>query len=174
MLEQIERVRRVIDDYQRLANVEPRQTRASINDVVRRVLALQSFAAVPGISVRSVLDEDLPECDIDRELIETLLENVLRNAFEAMPEGGTVTVRTELASDDGALLVTVEDTGRGMDVRELERATDEFFTTKPTGTGLGLNYAARVAAAHGGSLELGSAVGAGTSVRLRLPHGIRS
>jgi signal transduction histidine kinase len=58
-----------------------------------------------------------------------------------------------------------------MDPRELSRATDEFFTTKATGTGLGLNFAARVARAHGGTLSLTSNVNRGTTVRLRIPLG---
>lgn len=174
MLDQVERLRLVIDDYQRLANVDPRPARGSVNEIVRRVLALQRFAAVPGVSVQSVLSEELPDCNLDGELVGTVLENVLCNAFEAMPAGGTVTVRTEHAPDDEMVLVIVEDTGRGMDARALERATDEFFSTKPAGTGLGLNFAARVAAAHGGTLELSSAIGTGTCVRLRLPHGIRA
>jgi signal transduction histidine kinase len=86
-----------------------------------------------------------------------------------MPNGGTVTVRTQSVVDADAVLVTIEDQGQGMDARELERAADEFFTTKSGGTGLGLYFAARVARVHGGRLNLTSNVGKGTTVGLWLP-----
>ena len=72
---------------------------------------------------------------------------------------------------DGKSLVSlsVTDEGQGMDARILERATDQFFTTKPTGSGLGLNFVERVARAHQGRLELSSQVGRGTTVRLWMP-----
>jgi signal transduction histidine kinase len=170
MLGQVARLQNVIDNYQRIAKVEPVLARGSLNDVVRDVLGLQRFAVVSGVNLKTELSEELPECDMDRELIATTLENILRNAYEAMPSGGTVTVRTERGGVD-SLLLSVQDEGQGMDPRELSRATDEFFTTKATGTGLGLNFAARVARAHGGTLSLTSNVNRGTTVRLRIPLG---
>jgi signal transduction histidine kinase len=170
MLGQVARLQNVIDNYQRIAKVEPVLARGSLNDVVRDVLGLQRFAVVSGVNLKTELSEELPECDMDRELIATTLENILRNACEAMPSGGTVTVRTERGGVD-SLLLSVQDEGQGMDPRELSRATDEFFTTKATGTGLGLNFAARVARAHGGTLSLTSNVNRGTTVRLRIPLG---
>jgi two-component system sensor histidine kinase HydH len=84
-----------------------------------------------------------------------------------MPEGGLVTVRT--TASDGALLLSVEDEGAGMDARTRERAFDDFFTTKATGSGLGLPFVRRVAEAHGGSASLAARSGRGTVVTLRLP-----
>jgi len=169
LLEQVDRVQRVVDEYQRIARVEPVCSRAPVNDIVRGVLGLQSFATAPRVQLQVELGESLPECLLDPELIGTALENILRNAYEAMPQGGTVTVRTESAPDADAVLVTIEDQGQGMDARELERAADEFFTTKAGGTGLGLYFVARVAKVHGGRLNLTSTVGKGTTVGLWLP-----
>lgn len=143
MLEQVSRMQHVIDDYRRIGQVEPVLARTSLNDVVRGVVSLQRFAVVPGVTLLSALDGALPDCVLDRELIEGALENVLRNAYEAMPEGGTVTVRTEVSPEASAVAVVVEDQGHGMNARDLERATDEFFTTKASGSGLGLNFASR-------------------------------
>ncbi|HEX6766525.1 MAG TPA: ATP-binding protein, partial [Polyangiaceae bacterium] len=107
---------------------------------------------------------------MDKDLVATTLENVLRNAYEAMPSGGIVTVRTErVAGGSGGVAVSVEDEGEGMDARTLDRASDELFTTKATGSGLGLSFAERVAQAHGGTLKLTSRAGKGTVVRLSLP-----
>jgi signal transduction histidine kinase len=67
------------------------------------------------------------------------------------------------------VLLSVVDEGQGMDARILEHATDQFFTTKATGSGLGLNFVERVARAHHGSLDLTSELGRGTTVRLWMP-----
>jgi two-component system sensor histidine kinase HydH len=67
----------------------------------------------------------------------------------------------------------MEDTGEGMDARTRERAFDDFFTTKATGSGLGLAFVRRVVEAHGGEVSLTSREGHGTVVRLRLPSGVR-
>jgi signal transduction histidine kinase len=174
MLEQVERVQAAIDKYLNLTKVEPAAKRSSVNEVVRSVLALHQLAPTPGVDVRVTLDERIPDSQIDRDLIAAALENLLRNACQAMPAGGTVNVRTEASTDDQGtecVVVSVEDSGRGMDPRELERATEALFTTKPGGSGLGLSFAERVATAHGGRLDLTSSIGKGTAVRLSLPVG---
>ena len=176
MLEQVERVNAVVEDYQRLAQLNPLLSLKSVTDVVSQVLELQRFGAQSNVQLRAELAPDLPNCEIDSTLIATALEHVLRNAYEAMPEGGAVTVRLERAElgVDGVVL-SVQDQGLGMDPRELSRASEEFFTTKRTGTGLGLNFVDRVAQAHGGALEISSVIRRGTLVRLRIPRrrGIR-
>jgi signal transduction histidine kinase len=172
MLEQVERTSRVLDAYQRIANVQPMKVVTSLNDLVERVLELQRFASTPDITVRARLALGLPVCELDPELLQTTLENLLRNAFDAMPKGGAITVETcALAGNGGTpgVSLSVIDQGQGMDARVLERATDQFFTTKAAGSGLGLNFAERVARAHQGRLELSSEVGRGTIVRLWLP-----
>ena len=170
MAEQVARLERVVADYQRMAKVEPVLASGSLNDVVREVIGMQRFAVVPGVTLRADLAADLPRTSMDKDLVATTLENVLRNAYEAMPNGGTVTVRTERVNGgSGGVAVSIEDEGEGMDARVLDRASEEFFTTKATGTGLGLSFAERVAHAHGGTLSLASRSGRGTVVRLSLP-----
>ncbi|HEX6277209.1 MAG TPA: ATP-binding protein [Polyangiaceae bacterium] len=170
MAEQVARLERVVADYQRMAKVEPLLAPVSLNELVREVLGMQRFAVVPSVTLRAELAAALPPASVDRDLVATTLENVLRNAYEAMPDGGTVVVRTELVADgSGRIALSVEDEGRGMDARVLARASEEFFTTKATGSGLGLSFAERVAQAHGGTLSLTSRAGKGTVVRLSLP-----
>jgi signal transduction histidine kinase len=172
MLEQVERTSRVVDGYQRLASVQPVMSETSLNRLVEAVLGMQRFASTPDIDVRVRLEPSLPSCLLDAELLQTTLENLLRNAFDAMPRGGAITVETRAqhgASGTSGVWLEVRDEGVGMDARVLERATDQFFTTKAAGTGLGLNFAERVARAHQGKLELSSEVGRGTTVRLWLP-----
>jgi two-component system sensor histidine kinase HydH len=165
--EQVGRLERVVDSYQRLARVEPVASPIDVNDVVRRVLALQPFAAQGKVTLSTSFEEGLPPCKADRDLLAGALENLVRNSFEAMPEGGTVVVRT--AREQDTVVLTVEDTGIGMDARTRERAFDAFYTTKPSGSGLGLAFVRRVADAHGGDVALVSKEGAGTTLVLRLP-----
>lgn len=174
MLEQVERTSRVVDAYQRIASVQPIKVATSLNDLVRGVLGMQRFASTPQIDVRSRLDPDLPACELDAELVQTTLENLLRNAVDAMPAGGAITVETSAKPDHrgkAGILLSVIDEGQGMDARILERATEQFFTTKATGSGLGLNFVERVARAHDGYLDLSSELGRGTTVRLWMPLG---
>ena len=172
MLEQVERASSVVDDYQRLALLSPLLSYKSLREVVAEVLRLQRFGTATNVTLHATLATGLPDCAIDDTLIASALENVLRNAYEAMPNGGTVTVRLERApiGADGVVL-SVQDEGTGMDPRELSRATEEFFTTKSTGTGLGLNFVDRVVKAHRGALEISSTIRRGTLVKLRIPLG---
>jgi signal transduction histidine kinase len=167
MQDQLVRMERVVSEYQRIAKVEPAFQRSELNGLVRDVLSLQCFA-VPGVELELRLADGIPECVFDPDLVATALENILQNAYESMPEGGTVSVRTEYTADQDQLSVIVEDTGGGMDPRDLERASDAFFTTKASGSGIGLHFADRVARAHGGRLRLVSSLGRGTIVRLSM------
>jgi two-component system sensor histidine kinase HydH len=171
MVHQAERIRAIVDKYERIGRIEPVTTRVRVNEIVRRVVAAQALEAS---EVRVALDllDSVPDCEADADLVASALENVVRNALEAMPSGGALRVGTrveEPAAGDAAIVVRVEDTGEGMDARGAERAFDDFYTTKATGSGLGLAFVRRVAIAHGGSVSLTSRRGEGTRVELRLP-----
>ncbi|QDE66559.1 MULTISPECIES: ATP-binding protein [Myxococcus] len=167
LLEQVERLDRVVDTYQRLARVEPLPKPVDLRRLVEGVLSLQAFASPGKVVIVRELAAGLPPCAGDQDLLANALENLVRNACEAMPQGGTLTVR---ALRDGAdVALEVEDTGEGMDARTRERAFDDFFTTKATGSGLGLAFVRRVVEAHGGEVLLTSREGRGTVVRMRLP-----
>lgn len=110
-------------------------------------------------------EESVISGDPDRLL--SVLVNVLENAVQAIPDRGRVEVRTR--RDGESVVVTIRDDGAGMDRPTLEAAKEPFFTRKAQGTGLGLTLADRILHEHGGSLEMESAPGEGTTVRLRLP-----
>jgi two-component system, NtrC family, sensor histidine kinase HydH len=172
MLEQTSRLERNLTGYQRLARVEPVLTPECLNTIVGEVLVAQRLALALGVELRSELEPELPPCLLDKDLVVTALENLLRNAMEALPAGGTISIRTERVTSGGGrphVSLAVEDDGAGMDARQLARAGEEFFSTKPGGSGLGLSFAMRVARAHGGQLELRSELGAGTCIRLLFP-----
>ena len=130
------------------------------------------------MSLRTELAEGLPACQGDRDLLASVLENLVRNAIEALPGDsngplprGTVVVRStpRPPGEQPGVVVAVEDDGAGMDASTRENAFDDFFTTKPTGSGLGLAFVQRVVHAHGGEVTLTSSPGRGTVVFVRLP-----
>ena len=103
----------------------------------------------------------------NRVELRQVLVNILHNSVEAMPQGGTMTVRT--VTERPWLKISVEDTGGGIPEDVRERIFSPFFTTKPEGSGLGLVIAKRIVTSHGGGISLESASGAGTCFRIRLP-----
>ncbi len=171
LLDQVDRLGRIADDYERVGRLEPCKRAVDLNHVVRRVVALEPFAANAGVAVRTELADVLPPCELDADLVSRALENLLRNAFEAMPHGGRVTVRTAPGAPETErfVLLSVQDEGSGMDARQAERAFDEFYTTKAQGSGLGLAFVKRVAQAHGGDARLETGLGRGTLVEMRIP-----
>lgn len=169
MLNQADRIERVVDAYRRLHRIEPDKQPADVAALVRETVALQPFAESAKAKVEIDIAEDLPLCPLDRDLLARALENLLRNAFEAMPDGGTLTVRVQRGEETGTVLLEVSDTGTGMDARTRERAFEDFFTTKPAGTGLGLPLVKRIAQAHGGDVTIHGRRPRGTIVRIVLP-----
>ncbi len=155
--EQAKRVAAIVDRYDRMARIEPQKTIVRVDDVVRAVGRAHGIAT---------LELGTGEADADAALLESALENVVRNAVEATGDPSLVRIRT---SGDRDVRIEVVDRGPGMDARVLERAAEDFFTTKANGSGLGLAFARRVLEAHGGALALRSRPGEGTTVELRLP-----
>jgi signal transduction histidine kinase len=175
MTDQIDRLKGAVEKYERLGRVQAMCLPLQLNEMIRDMVALQRFANGSGVAVKAELAPDLPVCRADRDLVAGALENLLQNAFEATPRNATVVVRTAPAAmrQTRGVAISVEDSGVGMSARVRERAMDDFFTTKETGSGLGLAFVRRVAEAHGGEVALSSKEGVGTTVRLFLPLEVR-
>jgi two-component system, NtrC family, sensor histidine kinase HydH len=165
---QIQRFDDTLRDYKRFGKTDPLLPSIELNAIVRQVLAVQTHVDSVRVRLRADLAESLPPLALDPTLVAQALENLLKNAFEAIPEGGEVHVLTTRGKKRTALLV-VSDNGRGMNPRTLERASEEFFTTKPTGSGLGLAFVRRVVDSHRARLEIVSREGRGTRVTLIFP-----
>jgi two-component system, NtrC family, sensor histidine kinase HydH len=174
-LGQVERIEAVTERYKKLSSVEPVKGPLSANDLVSAVLAQAALSVEhrkPPVHIERKLAEDLPVLQGDRDLLAAALENIVRNACEAMPQGGALRVSTSFLARDrsgGEVVIRVEDEGAGMDARQLERVFDDFFTTKVEGTGLGLGFVRRVVDAHGGAVRLSSQPTRGTVVEIVLP-----
>ncbi len=110
---------------------------------------------------------ELPETYLDPGFIKTCLYNIILNAFQAMPDGGTVTIRTSRTDDK--LIIAVEDTGVGISAEKISKIFDPFFTTKQDGIGIGLALTKRVVEEHKGRIEFKSIEGKGSTVTIYLP-----
>ncbi|MDX2182776.1 MAG: ATP-binding protein [Gemmatimonadaceae bacterium] len=159
------------------ARLEP----TDLNEVVRRVAGLLRRLIGPGVDLMLDVREGIPAAHADAGQIEQVLINLAVNARDAMPNGGTVVIRTRPASVDASkaaalglampghyLAIEVEDTGTGMSSEVLSRIFEPLFTTKPAGrgTGLGLSTCYGIARAHGGALSVTSVLGVGTRFTL--------
>jgi nitrogen fixation/metabolism regulation signal transduction histidine kinase len=114
----------------------------------------------------------LPMAMADTSQMRMVLNNLLKNSVESMPQGGKIAVRTshETGASGRWIVLEVEDTGTGMDTETLAKATDAYFSTKARGSGLGLAVVHKIVLQHGGRLEIKSEKGAGTLVTIRLPE----
>jgi two-component system NtrC family sensor kinase len=141
----------------------------SPNAVVEDALLLVANQLhIQGIAVERRLGE-VPRTLGDFGLLRQACVNVLMNACEAMPHGGTLRVATSLLDGGQAVELAFEDTGPGIPREKLARVFDPFFSTKEHGTGLGLSVVYGVAARHGGTVEIRSEPGQGARVGLRIP-----
>jgi PAS domain S-box-containing protein len=127
------------------------------------------------INLRLELGSTLPQiAGIESEIREALI-NLVFNAVDAMPEGGTLTIRTKQAQNSGYVDVEIADTGIGMDEATQRRCLEPFFTTKgERGTGLGLAMVYGVTRRHNADIEMESAIGVGTTIRVRFPVAVSS
>jgi signal transduction histidine kinase/HAMP domain-containing protein len=152
--------------YARLPDLalEPADPASFLSEVV----APYRSSPPPGIEVREDHGE-APAVRIDRRILARAFVNLIANAVEAMPAGGTLTVGSRPSSDRSGVLLFVTDTGEGIDAAARARLFEPYFSTKSSGTGLGLAIVRRVVEAHGGTIEVATAPGSGTTFTVRLP-----
>lgn len=160
----------------------PTKTFADLNKLIEQTAHLiEQSAQVEDIELIFNFDPDLPLVWIDEDLLKQVVMNMLVNAQHAIDSAGSITISTrslpEYRKEDGTQVPMVEiviaDTGHGIPEDDLSRVFDPFFTTKGVGkgTGLGLSVSHGTIAAHGGSIEVTSKVGEGTTFRILLPVG---
>ena len=148
----------------------PQKTRVNLNQVIEDGLYfLESRCAKEGIKVIRLLYPELPEVTADPAQMTQVLVNIVANAIQAMPKGGTLSIQTK-ASDKFVSLI-IEDTGIGMEEKVVNQIFLPFYTTKDVGkgTGLGLAVVHGIIASHGGSIQVKSKVGEGTRFEIQLP-----
>jgi PAS domain S-box-containing protein len=146
-----------------------------IGKLIEHIMALMEFEADERkIRLEQRVEEGLSSVRGDETAISQVLVNVIVNAFHAMPDGGLCRVTAEQHASDGTrwVAISVTDTGIGMKKEQLSRMFEPFYTTKPAGTGLGLAIAHRIVRDHGGTIQVSSVPGAGTSVFMMFPAAV--
>ncbi len=162
----------IVARFSDFAKMPPPQLQpVNINEAVRSAVKLfePQFGAVgrPPITPELYLNENLPTIQADPELLHRALQNLVLNSMDAMPGGGTLTIRTQ--PQNGAVRVEVSDTGTGLTEEECARLFTPYYTTKQHGTGLGLAIVQSVVSDHGGRISVESRPGCGTTFRIELP-----
>jgi PAS domain S-box-containing protein len=172
MTEESDRLNRIVGDLLDFARpCEPRFSGESITKVIHQALSSVDLVS-RGIDVELELTNEVDQLPMDGRLVRQLLINLFENAAQAMPPvGGKLQVRTQRTDD--ALSLFVSDNGPGVPPHLRERVFAPFFTTKATGTGLGLAVVKRIAESHGGSVELEPAPVPGAHFRVEIPLSAR-
>jgi signal transduction histidine kinase len=172
MLTELERINYIVGEFMVLSKPHNQQQLQDhdIHVILMSIIPiLESQAILHNVIIRVDPVQDLPRVKCDVNQIKQVLINLMKNAIEAMPNGGTVTVRFEKDMPRRELVVYIEDQGEGMPPELLERLGEPFLTTKEKGTGLGLMVCYKIIQAHGGTISFGSTPGEGTCVKLVLP-----
>ena len=167
--EELDRLTSNVDEYLRFARLPKLHLYlGDINITLGSLLQLIGpELAQHGIKVDHDWDYDIPPVRIDTQNLRSVFLNLIRNAREAMTSGGILRVSTEHSDD--AVLIHVLDSGHGISEDELQSIFEPFYTTKASGTGLGLPYAQQIIHQHGGSIRCTSVLGEGTRFTISIP-----
>ncbi|MFQ6091410.1 MAG: ATP-binding protein [bacterium] len=178
-IDEIMRLRNVANGFMRFAKLEkPNLQPNNVNRIINETLAEYS-QRIPGtIHVKKVLAENLPPARVDEEQVQTMLANLIENSVNAMPDGGALTISTALIQEFpqdhkkiGTDFVSIEiaDTGGGISEEDLKKVFDPYFSKSKEGVGLGLVIVNRIIEDHGGSINIYSREGIGTTITIELP-----
>jgi len=153
---------------------EQTRSKADLNEILDDVIALTThFIHTSGVELNVAFAKDLPWVSVDSNQMKQVFLNLIHNALQAMPSGGTLQVmsETKVKQDQEWAVVEIRDSGIGIDPGDMDRIFEPFFTTKGNrgGTGLGLSVTYGIVTDHGGTIEVTSRLGEGSSFRVWLP-----
>lgn len=167
--EQVNALDAITEEYLAFARFpRPQYDEDSVNEMVAALVEfVRPVAARQGSTVEATTDQTVPPMAIDRTLLRQSILNLVKNGLEALGRGGKLTVSTRRVNDH--VEIAIQDTGAGIALDVGKRLFEQFFTTKPQGTGLGLYISRQIIEQHGGTLRWESAPGAGTTFTATLP-----
>ena len=178
VIEEIKRIEALLKELLSFARPPvPQLTDVDVNSVIEAVLVLlaqdKQFAQnnSNGINIIRNFDKYLPEITADPMQLKQVILNLIMNSIDAMPEGGTLGVRSYFDREAHSIHIEVSDTGKGIEEKMIDKIFQPFFTTKPKGTGLGLAITKRLVDEHNGRLSVVNCPGGGTIIRVSLPLG---
>jgi len=166
LVDQIESLSRISDEFSRFARM-PRRSTSAVDVAATLTESVALFHSHDEIIFETQIDNNLPSVLTDREELARAFTNILRNAVQAMPEGGRVQVKAGRSRN--TILITVADSGSGIPPELLSRIFEPNFSTKTEGMGLGLAIVKKIIDDAGGSIAIDSTPGEGTTVRISLP-----
>lgn len=169
VIQQCTRLETLLNDFLRFTKLSSLELKpGSLNDQVHHVLEFfQTQATKQGVEIKRYLDAELPSINLDSQTLQAALINLVKNAMEAMPNGGQLVARTRITRTGVAL--DLIDTGCGMAATALINMFKEFYTSKDGGTGLGLPTAKKIIEAHDARINVQSEVGQGTQFTIEFP-----
>ena len=173
LLAEIANLKAIIGRFSEFSRMpQPQLQAVDINHLVRSVLQVHlaqlTAEGRPAIGAQLELDDQAGRVAADPELLHRALANLVLNAIDAMPSGGTLTLRTRASGENAC--IEVSDTGSGLSKEECERLFTPYYTTKEHGTGLGLAIVQSVVSDHQGRIAVKSAPGQGTTFVIELPR----
>ncbi|MFO7766538.1 MAG: ATP-binding protein [Pelovirga sp.] len=168
-LGEIERLEALVTEMLRFSSAKtPKLSSGSVAEVLRdSVFLIRKQCQRQRVKLVENIPEDLTDVMLDTDRLKQVVLNLVNNALDAMPQGGTLRVSAEQLEDH--ILITVVDTGEGISSDQLPLVFEPFYTTKGQGTGLGLSICYNIISEHGGDIQVDSVVTQGTSVRITLP-----
>lgn len=172
IIAEIDRVNTIVNEFLKLAKpATPKRMDCSIKDLFEDIhILIESEAFLKNIDITKDFLETLPHIQIDSEQVKQVLINIIRNSFEAMPGGGTMSVHAFELPKEREVCLEISDTGEGMDEETVKKIFEPFFTTKDNGTGLGLAVSSEIMKSNGGRMEVESRLGRGTTTHLYFPY----
>lgn len=171
IVQESQRCKSIIQDLLEFSrDKDPTKMPAKINDIIEKALnILNNEFRLNHIAVETDLSDNLPAIPMDAHLMQQVLVNLLLNAIEAIEEKGTVIIRSVMTPDRNYQKVEIEDTGRGIPKAHAGKIFDPFFSTKKSGTGLGLAVSYGIVQKHNGQIDMSSEPGKGTRFTIAIP-----
>lgn len=168
--EEMARLNGIVTEFLRFARPpRPSIERTSVNEIIEASLRLiQSEAENAGVRIERDLDKEIAPTNVDPSQIRQVFLNVLLNGIQAMPDGGVLSVRSR--SRDASIFVEVSDTGVGLSEEHLQQVFDPFFSTKESGTGMGLSISYQLVQSHGGEIRVHRNRKSGLTFGIELPR----
>lgn len=171
ILSELDRIESIMQEFLMLAkpNQEMFFTEKDINSILRDTIAFMGPEAVLyGVELVPMLAEGLPLVRVEEKQMKQVILNLIKNAIEAMPDGGKVTICTKQAAN-GSICIEVSDNGIGISQDRIPHLGEPFYSNKEKGTGLGLMVSFKIIEHHKGKIFFESEEGKGTKVEIRLP-----
>ncbi|WP_372721813.1 nitrogen regulation protein NR(II) [Novipirellula sp.] len=164
----IEKVIKALSDFVRLP--EPRLSKCNVSELINDIISEVSIA--DNVRMQNEVAADLPTAMVDPNQISIVFHNLIRNASDAMPQGGAITLASDVIENQ--IIIEVIDTGVGIGEEHIRRITEPLYSTKAQGMGLGLAVSAAILDKNHGHMEVESQLGVGTTFAVHLPRHFRS